>query len=74
MKYNSWFWILSLILKQFASDNSDDSDSTVKKMRNGMREGEDETTIYYITGPDPGLIHVVAPDINGDSLSLTSSG
>jgi hypothetical protein len=34
------------------------------------RKGEDKATVHHFTGPDPGLIRVVAPDISGDSSSF----
>jgi hypothetical protein len=65
---------------QFASDNTDngfthnlseDSGGIVEADEEWHeRSGEDKVTVNHFTGPDPGLIHVVATDINGDSSSF----
>jgi hypothetical protein len=50
----------------FAHDLSEDSDGIVgadEKWHD--RRGEDRATVPHFTGPDPGLIRVVAHDING---------
>jgi hypothetical protein len=55
----------------FTHDFSEESDGNVEAdEERHERKGEDRATVHHFTGPDPGLIRVVAPDINGDSSSF----
>jgi hypothetical protein len=55
----------------FTQDLSEDSDGIVEadKERHNRRD-EDRAAVHHFSGPDPGLICVVAPNINRDSSSL----
>jgi hypothetical protein len=64
---------------QFASDSNKDFTHDFSEDRNGTveadeewhkRRGEDKVTVHHLTGLDPGLICVVAHDINGESSSF----
>jgi hypothetical protein len=66
--------------EQCASDNSDNNFTHDFSEDGGgiveaneewhERRGEDKATVHRSSGPDAGLIRVVAPDINGDSSSF----
>jgi hypothetical protein len=66
--------------EQFASEDSDNdfthdlsekSDGNVEADEKWHdRRGEDRATVHHFTGPNPGLIRVVTPDINGDTTSF----
>jgi hypothetical protein len=56
---------------EFAHDLSEDSDGIVGADEEWHdRRGEDRATMHHFTGPDPGLIRVVAHDINAASSSI----
>jgi hypothetical protein len=62
-------WTTQIII--FIHDFSEDSDGTVEA--DGQwheKKDEDNTTVHHFTGPNPELIHVVAPNINKDSSSF----
>jgi hypothetical protein len=75
-KERSWFLILKNSLhltahNDFAHDLSENSDGIVgadEEWHDGR--GEDRATVHHFTGPDPGLIRVVAHDINAASSSF----
>jgi hypothetical protein len=57
--------------KDFTHDFTEHSDGTVEADEEWQeKRGDDKATAHHFTGPDPELIHVVAPDINEDSSSF----
>lgn len=57
-----------MILLQDFSEDSDGIVESDEEWHQRRREGK--ATVHHFTGPDPGLIHVVATDISGNSSSF----